>query len=333
MTYFFRFQIDVLDLIVKPEEKSDFKKYVKDFLDSADQEAIEKKYHINTLTNQGVKLKSYNILMWKTSWKSSETLGVRFKLLEEDDYNKIHNSDLKRYCKESLNYIEKKAFNLVSEISLSFRNLENHIEQNKPILIENDCNSIKEQLDELSWVYVLISDMMLNGEMMHESSMNEETTNLKYVILNIAEHTAVFCKKKDNDLEVSFADGFPESLKTYPKPVLLMVYSFIMLFNELTQNASIEVFCENETVHQENHIINLKFKVVMKRPRDEGMKPDILDGSMNATIGTSQMDSFLISSINKCIVTLGANMDVQVEKIKRNTFEVILIFFPTQKYF
>lgn len=313
----------MMDLIVDPEEKKHFKKFLNSFIDSADQESQEEKFHVNTLTNSGLKMKSYSTLMWKTTWKSKEAIGIRFKLMRETDFNEIQNSQFKNYFKECLQYIEKRAFSLVSNISLAFRNLENHIEQNKPIQIENDCVALKEELDELSWIYVLLTNTMLNGEIMHESSLMKETTNLKFVILNIAEHTAFFSKKKNNDLEISFTDSFPDRIKTYTKPVLLLVYSFIMLFNEMTQNASIEINCESENVIQQNHIITLRFKVRMNRPSLDSLRSDILDGDVHSS-GVEEMTKFLINSISKCFVALGANFDVQKGEESKGSFKVSL---------
>lgn len=293
-------------------------------MDSANQETGEEQYKVNTLTNQGIKLKCYSVILWKTSWKSQETIGIRFKLLEETEYSQINNSEFKKYFSDCLKYVEKKIYNLSNDISLGFRNLENHIEQNKPILIENDCVILKDEIHELSWMHILLSNTMLNGELTQESDFTKQPVNLKNIILNIGEHSSFFCNKKNNDLEIAFADTFPECIRTYHKAISQMVYSFIMLFNELMQNISIEILCKNENVLTENQIITMRFRIVMKRPRLDSLKPDILDGSVHSP-GLSEMDNFLINSINKCIAFLGANMDVQVNSLQRGAFEVIFI--------
>ena len=159
-------KVSLIDLIEGEDDKSKFRQLTTELVDNRDNESKETLFSLKTETNNGVKLVKYNTLIWKSSWKDTPVLGVRLKpIRRESMLNGDMGNQSKEFYQNSLLTMEHKLRNLMSTMSGHSRIMQRRIENNNFQNIENDTDKLKEEIDELSKLYVYFNNIINVGNL------------------------------------------------------------------------------------------------------------------------------------------------------------------------
>ena len=282
---------------------------------------------LKILATEGIVPRTYNARVWKTTWKSFDVIGLRLiasnshRVGIDGPSGQYKQSDFKKNFSE----IRRKMNNLVSGISNAHKILQKHVDIQHYQNLDNDSAAIKEEIDNLSWVNILVNNILLNDGVIDDKSIKCQSFDPKKGIVDVGEHASTHCMKYDNNLEISFKDDFPSLIQSYYDTIKNMVFSFIMLFNGMIKNADINLYCYSEDL-QTNDIIFLRFRVTMKRPKAEPPSVDLLDKFVQNPNMENQND-FLTKSLNKYLSLLGAKLVTEQGTCSKNNFEVIFYEF------
>lgn len=227
-------KVGAIDLIHGDDEKSKFRQMTTELIESRSTESKETIFSVKTQTDNGVKLIKYNVLIWKTSWKDAPVFGVRLKPIRRES---MQDGDLgnqsKEFYQNSLLSMENKLKNLMSNMSGNSRILQKHVENGQYQNVDNDVKKIKEEIDELSKLYVYFNNIIKVGNLKNDSKYEKTNFNIRVMILNICEHVSTHCLKVNISLTSHFSDEFPEMINSNYHPFFCMIYTFILLFNTI----------------------------------------------------------------------------------------------------
>lgn len=302
----------LIDFIQGEDDKSKFRQLSTELVESREYESKETIFSVLTETNNGIKPVKYNTLLWKTSWKDTPILGVRLKPIRRDS---MLNGDLgnqsKEFYQNSLLSMEHKLRHLMSNMSSHSRVLQRHINTNNYQNMENDCDKFKAEIDELSKLYVYFKNIINVGNLKSLSKQEKSNFNMKIMIVNICEHVSTHCLKVNNTLKSSFSEGFPEMINSYYHAFFSMIYSFILLFNKIVQNAEIKVIAEGEySKESDSTLVCFRFRVKMNTPKSVPPSADLLDSCENLPSMKNE-EQFLVKSLIKYISGFFGNLEVE----------------------
>ena len=297
----------MIDLIDDEEQQSKLKSLCNKIISSSDSENEyeELKVSMETMTIYGIEDITYTLTMWKTTWKLRPAIGIKLTKTSRNDLrSEIHIKDV--YYANSLKTIESKFFKSMKSIDQIFTKLSLALESKAYNTLNNQVILMKEEIDQFTWIYVLMNNFMVNGKLLNQQKIPNESFYVKNVLLFVGDHFESQGKKNDNDIVVRFSDDVSFLIKTKFKVFFILIYSFPMMFNMTQKSSNFILECRNEE-NQKKHVLTLKFRIVMKRPKQTPPNKDMFDEQI-PNPSMENFTEFLKSAIVKFASFLGGDI-------------------------